>query len=163
MTRIRMHQGRVTSGEKTDSGCRSLPPNMHGCYSPLVGLAGAFAVVPLFRLVPFWSPEAVLTNLSIQRLRRDPEHLGGLALMPLRLQQHRLDVAPLELFECELASDHRRRGAGRRRQIERQVLSTYDSASREEYRALDDVAQLADVARPLVFLQQREGIGRERR
>jgi hypothetical protein len=59
-----------------------------------------------------------------------------------------------------------RRGGGRRggaHAVEREVLREDRRARAEHHRALDGVAELADVARPAVALEQREGLGGERR
>src|SRR5439155_16495244 len=114
-------------------------------------------------LVSSRPPEAVLANLAIQRLRRDAQYLGGFALMPLALEQDGFDVAALQLLECQLSADERRWRARRGGQVERKILRANHAATCEKNGALDDVPELADVAGPLILLQQRARVRRQRR
>ena len=83
--------------------------------------------------------------------------------MPLALEQDGFDVAALQLLECQLSADERRWRARRGGQVERKILRANHAATCEKNGALDDVPELADVAGPLILLQQRERVRRQRR
>src|SRR5688572_22761903 len=96
--------------------------------------------------------ESVLANLPIQCLGGYPENGRGATLVPVGAREDGLDVAPLELRERHVVAIVRRtvRRAGL---AEREVARLDDTAVRKEDGPLHHVAQLADVARPPVFLK----------
>src|SRR6185503_7652556 len=83
--------------------------------------------------------KSVLANLPIQRLRRDAQRFGRLALVPLGLRQHGLDVATLQLLERELSTHDRAGGTRSRGEVERQILRANHAAAREQHGALDHI------------------------
>src|ERR1043166_4238858 len=101
--------------------------------------------------------EAVLANLSVERLRGNAEDGGRPALVPVGLLQDGLDVAAFEIDELDRRADRRRRA----RQQGADVVAADLAIPDRRHGALDDAAQLANVARPIVILEHRHGVGGE--
>src|SRR4051794_14625108 len=101
-------------------------------------------------------PKPQFVQLVVQGLQRDAEDFGGPGLVVARVGERHHDQPPLRLFhrrarrERELRLLLRRRLLGQHR---RQVLRLDERARRQDRRALDHVAQLADVPRPAVVFE----------
>ena len=97
----------------------------------------------------------------MQRLEADAEDLGGARLVLARVLERQPDQPGLGFVDRHAGrQQHRRRrivllGVGQRR---RQVRRLDQVAAGEDRRPLDHVAQLADVARPGVVLEQAHGV-----
>src|SRR3954469_22786178 len=109
-----------------------------------------------------FDPEA--RELPVQRRRIDTEHLGGARLVTAFGLQHPEDVRTLHGFERRIR--RRARGNERLRLSLRHALREradgYLAARRENGRALEGILELADVAGPLILLQDLERAGSER-
>ncbi len=93
-------------------------------------------------------------DFAVERAGVDSQILGGLLAISLAPPQRLRDQ---ELLHCLQA--HRPRfvpaGACRRAQLRRKVLQLDTAAAAEDERLLDDVLQLADISRIIVFHQPR--------
>src|ERR671918_1112791 len=102
--------------------------------------------------------EVEVADLLVERLDIDLEDAGGPRLVPAGRVQHTLDVAALDVGQWhERVVGFRRRGRrGRERgpaKLAGQVGCAYLMALMEDLQALDQVAQLADIAGPIVVHQ----------
>src|SRR5882724_11069310 len=101
--------------------------------------------------------DAVGIDLPVERLGIDREQRGGLAAMAVHLPQDRDDVLAFHRFEAA-AGRGRRRGV--RSEDLRWKIGGKDLVSlAQDHGALDGMQQLADVARPRVGFERREGGG----
>src|ERR1043166_5998082 len=96
--------------------------------------------------------ESVLAQPAVQLHSGNPQFLRGPHLVAVRLLHDPLDGPPLHVFEIG-AVDPRRR-----RRPQREIVATNHSVLAHDRRSLDDVPQLADVARPVVVQQRRHGL-----
>src|SRR5262249_28442686 len=104
-----------------------------------------------------------VADLLVEGLDVDLEHSRRLCLVPTRRLEHAVDVLPLHLLERD---ERRLGGLGRRRRLDHGQLGGQHArlalvAIVEDLQALDEVAKLSDVARPLVTLESLHGLGRE--
>ena len=101
--------------------------------------------------------ESQLRHPAFQGAGFHPEQFGGAAVSPdapVDATEHRSDVLPLHVHERDALGV---RGHRRLRQLDRQ-----DWSRRYDDRALDDVAQLTDVAGPRVALEGQHVVFRDR-
>src|SRR5262249_22523312 len=91
---------------------------------------------------------------------RDPEPFGGAADVALLVSERLLDHQPFGLPERRRAARGGRHDLDR---VESKVLGLENVAPGQERRALEDVAQLADVSGPRMRRESPKGGGRERR
>jgi hypothetical protein len=94
----------------------------------------------------------------LQRAARDAQQLGGAGLVAGHRVEHRQDVALFQRVQVGRALQRRARLRARARQalVQRRHVERTD-----DQRALDQVAQLAHVARPVVLLQVGHLVGRD--
>src|SRR5262249_16469463 len=102
--------------------------------------------------------DAELDELALQGRPADSEDVGGVRAIAVRRLEHAQDVIALDVLE-PLRSTSWHRAAQRRRQ----VLEIDRAAAGEDHRALERVAQLAHVARPVVLLERGDDATVERR
>src|SRR5262245_55706577 len=99
----------------------------------------------------------MLRHLSIQRRSPEPKIAGGAAQVTRVLRDRLANRARFEVFEIQV------RGVARRRLVlEKQIVDAERLAFRHDHGALDGVDELADVSRPVVLLQSRNRVGRDR-
>src|SRR5262245_57209218 len=91
-----------------------------------------------------------LLELALQSRAADAEQLGGARAVPLRLSQHRKNVFVLDIIEGRQAGLCSRHRSTRKAQLQRQVCDFNRRPAAEDERPLQGVAQLADVAGPVV-------------
>src|SRR4051794_7223535 len=99
----------------------------------------------------------VLFRLVVERLVRDTQDLGGLAAIAVRHGERLFDNDALHLFHRLAERDHdavARAALARAEELVGETLDRETAAAGHDERAIDHVAQLADVARPLVLLQR---------
>src|SRR5215472_8405345 len=103
--------------------------------------------------LPDLDPEAL--DLLVERAARDAEAPGGGLDAAALGAEHPLDVLTLDLDERAVEVVGRRGRLGR---LEAQVAAFDDGRTGKKDRALEHVAQLADVSRPGVALQRLGGV-----
>src|SRR4051794_9695875 len=99
----------------------------------------------------------VLFRLVVERLVRDTQDLGGLAAIAVGHGERLFDDDALHLFHRLAERDHHavaRAALARAEELVGETLDREAAAAGHDERAIDHVAQLADVARPLVLLQR---------
>ena len=99
--------------------------------------------------------KAIAPNFAVQRAPGQLESPGGFVFIPIGLLQHPEDQAALVI----------RQGSGMRTihtflEKTRQVCQSDGLALGDDYRMVNGVLQLADIARPIVVHQGLHGIGR---
>src|SRR5215510_11263837 len=123
---------------------------------PTMSLTGA-AVTPGHFTSDGRLIEVVLPQFVVERRARDAEDFGGAAEIALGAFEHTPDVEAFEFIERkEIFTGVFVSG----RAAQRQVACANAVAAAQEHRAFDDVAQLADVAGPVVTEQQSLGLRR---
>jgi len=91
----------------------------------------------------------------------DPEphrRVAGAIDAAAALAQHALDMAPLHVVQRVAAAGEARHAAAPRANAERMV-ELQGAARRADQRPLDDVLQLADIARPVMIPQRLHDLG----
>src|SRR5436190_1098266 len=119
-------------------------------------------------LLPQSSFEIVITQTAVKSRRRDAQYLSSLAAMPSDLFQRRDDLLLLYVPQRSCISRganfawrsrfwkcrRRHRGVRHRsiqaRDFRRQLIGSDHAFVRQQHRALQTIAQLADIARPLI-------------
>src|SRR5947208_1592759 len=107
----------------------------------------------------------VLFRLVVERLVRDAEDLGGLAAIAIGHGERLFDDDALHLFHRLAERDHdavARAAFARAEELVGEAFDGEAAAAGHDERAIDHVAQLADVARPLVLLQRLDEVGFDR-
>src|SRR5436305_8744371 len=107
----------------------------------------------------------VLFRLVVERLVRDAQDLGGLAAIAVGHVERLFDDDALHLFHRLAERDHHavaRAALARAEKLVGETLDRETAAASHDERAVDHVAQLADVARPLVLLQRLDEVGFDR-
>ena len=113
--------------------------------------AGASPVPRRYHQPQLLDPEAQGVGMDPEPHRRVADAVDA----PAALAQHALDMAPLDVVE-RVAAPRRSRGdaAARRADTER-IVELKRVVRGADHRALDDVFELADIARPVVVLERR--------
>src|SRR5262249_53486799 len=110
------------------------------------------------RVVSSRALESVVGEPPIERRARQPERLGGVRDITTRATERALNQMALDLLEGHLFQARALAAIAR---AQRQIGGIDDFVLGQEYRALDDVLELANVAGPGVIEQRLHGFGRE--
>src|SRR5947208_2217518 len=155
----RAHHARAYAGRRID---RAADDNTATSGRRKMLLAVEFSRLRVLFFFVSAAGSLALFRLVVERLVRDAQDLGGLAAIAVGHVERLFDDDALHLFHRLAERDHHAvacAALARAEELVRETLDRETAAAGHDERAIDHVAQLADVARPLVLLQRLDEVG----